>query len=420
MNLKSIIPFSLRRNISYMLIGNLVYALSQWGIIMALAKLGSARMVGEFSLGLAITAPVILIFDLQLRSVIATDTKNEFSFRQYLILRGISSFLVLGVLAGIVIFQDYHGQLALVIYLIGVAKLLESIFELYYGLFQRHEKMDWIAKSLIFRGIASVALISILIFLTKNLLIAILCYCFSWLCLFIFIDRPKARHYKSEYTPFEWHPIKRLFLTSLPLGIVMMMISLYTNIPRYFLENLNGINAVGYYSALFYIVIAGNLVINAVGQSISPRLAIYFTNNEYTKFSKLLNTFILLGGLYGMVATILTILIGKQVLEIIYTQEYTQYHQIFILLMVSGMIMYSGSFLGYALTAMRKFAIQPYLASIWVGATVFLSYLLIPKYGLLGAAYVAILVTAIQFITQAATVYWLLYRTKKQTLLQCD
>ncbi len=46
-------PLSLRANFSWTFVGNVVYAGSQWGMLVVLAKLGTPEMVGQFSLGLA-------------------------------------------------------------------------------------------------------------------------------------------------------------------------------------------------------------------------------------------------------------------------------------------------------------------------------------------------------------------------------
>jgi O-antigen/teichoic acid export membrane protein len=397
-----------------MLIGNLIYALSQWGIIMVLAKLGSPKMVGGFTLGLAVTAPIILIFDLQLRSVLATDTKEEFSFRHYLTLKGANSFIALFVLGSVIIIGGYKGQAAVIIFLVGVAKLIESVIELHYGLFQKHERIDMIAKSLVIRGCISLLVIAILISFTNSLLIAVAGFAISWLFLLIILEVPKAKRMVSlNQSSINLHSIKKLFLTSFPLGVVMMMISLYTNIPRYVIEHVIGTEAVGYFSALFYIVTAGNLVINAMGQTISPRLANYFSNEEYSNFSRLLLKFVLFGFIYGLCGTILTLAIGKPVLGIIYTKDYAQFHKLFVLLMIAGTLMYTGSFFGFALTAMRKFSIQPILSILWVISTILLSIMLIPTYGLTGAAVVTIISTAIQLLTLAIAVIWYLSQAKK-------
>src|SRR5207249_11641930 len=44
---------SWRSNFAWALSGNVVYAACQWGMVIALAKLGNSFMVGQFSLGLA-------------------------------------------------------------------------------------------------------------------------------------------------------------------------------------------------------------------------------------------------------------------------------------------------------------------------------------------------------------------------------
>ncbi len=66
---------SLRSNFAWVLAGNVVYAACQFGMIIALAKLGSSIMVGQFSLGLAIATPVLMFTNLHLRAVQATDSR---------------------------------------------------------------------------------------------------------------------------------------------------------------------------------------------------------------------------------------------------------------------------------------------------------------------------------------------------------
>src|SRR5262245_39938900 len=77
----------LRNNFLWTLIANVVYVGCQWGMFVVLAKLGDAVMVGKFSLGLAICAPVFLFCNLNLRGVQATDTNGEYTFSNYLSLR---------------------------------------------------------------------------------------------------------------------------------------------------------------------------------------------------------------------------------------------------------------------------------------------------------------------------------------------
>lgn len=90
-------PLTLRRNFSWTFVSNVVYAACQWGMLVVIAKLGSPEMVGQFTLGLAVTAPVMLFTSLHLRAVQATDAKQQYIFGDYLGLRLISTGLALAI-----------------------------------------------------------------------------------------------------------------------------------------------------------------------------------------------------------------------------------------------------------------------------------------------------------------------------------
>ena len=148
-------PLSLRSNFSWTFAGNVVYAGCQWGMLVVLAKLGSPERVGQFSLGLAVTAPVIIFSNLQLRAVQAIDARREYRFGHYLALRLATTVLALFVIAGIAC--GFRLETALVILAIGLAKAFESFSNVVYGLSQSHERMDRIALSLMIKGPLSLA-----------------------------------------------------------------------------------------------------------------------------------------------------------------------------------------------------------------------------------------------------------------------
>ena len=123
---------SLRLNFSWTLVGNVVYAGTQWGILVLLARLGSPEAVGQFSLGLAIAAPIQLFANLQLRDVQATDARVQFQFRDYTGLR-----ILMTIIAACVIFAIggvlYHGETALTIAGFALSKGIESLSDVVYG-----------------------------------------------------------------------------------------------------------------------------------------------------------------------------------------------------------------------------------------------------------------------------------------------
>ena len=98
-----------------------------------------------------------------------------------------------------------------------------------------------------------------------------------------------------------WHPgrLRRLAILALPLGFVMMLVSLNTNVPRYFIEHYQGTRDLGIYAAITYLMVAGTTVVAALGQSASPRLAQYFADGRTASFCGLMWKLVGIGGALG-------------------------------------------------------------------------------------------------------------------------
>src|ERR1700746_1022170 len=75
---------SLSKNFAWTLAANIIYGACQWGVLVSIAKLGTPAMVGQFALGLAVSAPVFMLTSLHLRVVLATDARDEYCLGHYL------------------------------------------------------------------------------------------------------------------------------------------------------------------------------------------------------------------------------------------------------------------------------------------------------------------------------------------------
>src|SRR5574342_848343 len=100
----------MKRNVAWALAGNVVYAGCQWAMLVALAKLCSPEMVGQFALGVAVTSPVVLLTGLQLRAALATDVTGTFSLEEYLGLRLIAKTAGLATNTAVVVAAGYREE----------------------------------------------------------------------------------------------------------------------------------------------------------------------------------------------------------------------------------------------------------------------------------------------------------------------
>lgn len=427
-------PLSLRRNFSWTFAGNVVYAASQWGMLTVLAKMGTPEMVGQFALGLAVTAPVILFSNLQLRGIQATDAKGEYLFSDYLALRFVTTILALIVIAVTIFFSGYERDTALVILGVAAAKSFESISDVFYGLFQQRERMDRIAHSLMLRGPLSLVALGMGVYLGGGVLWGVVGMTISWgLILFCFdipngakvlrVDRRTppsldAGGVGAIPLPPKWRPhvLMRLLWLALPLGMVMLLVSLNTNIPRYFIEHHLGSGQLGIFAGMAYLLVAGNTVVSALGQSASPRLAQHYAAGDARGFRTLLCKLMGIGIVLGAAGVLIAAIAGRELLALLYTTEFATRADVFVWLMITAGVSYTASFLGYGMTATRRFISQfPLFALVAAGSAAACAWL-IPKWGLIGAAWAMLAAGLVQFIGSAWIITWALSRIQKGRL----
>lgn len=418
-------------NIVWMLVGNVAYGFSQWALLVALAKIGTIEMVGTFALAIAIVVPVLMFSSLSLRSIQITDYHRSYRFLEYASLRLLMLVVSLLFIAGFGLLAGYSRPVLLSTLLIASGRAFEYISDLLYGLLQQQEDMAGVAISMALRAILSVSALSLGVFLTHSLvwgsaglLLASSTVLFGYDIPKAFADR-KVRissvipgtvsYFRSLIANRGQLRLWRLGLTGLPMGLVLMLVSLNLNIPRYFIQRRLGVAELGIFSAIATLLAAGSVVTNAVGQAAAPRLAKYFLTGNKRGFRILLTAIITASLGLGALGLGGALLFGRQAMAIIYRPEYSARQDVLVWLMAASGFFYLGSTLGYAVTAVRCFAPQLPLFTAAAVTTGIGCFALVPRSGLRGAA-IAILISA---VVQCVGSAYLLYKSRRQVVPFC-
>jgi O-antigen/teichoic acid export membrane protein len=391
----------LRVAFSWTLAGNAVYSACNWGMITILAKLGSAAVVGQLALGLAIAAPVFMLTNLQLRGIQATDSRSEFEFADYFTLRCLGTMIGFVTVLAVILCSRYDRTTSIVILLVATGKAVESLSDVVAGLLQKIERLDQIAWSLTIKGALSLIAFAIVFARFRSLSGAVAAMVVTWLLVLVTYEFRLARRangHDAVWLRFRPATLRQLALLSLPLGTVMALGSLYTNIPRYVLEHYQGASRLGIFASLAYLGTASTLLINALGQSASARLSRMFAERQFDRFKSLLRNFVLLGVAIGIVGIPAAALFGRYVLSVVYRPEYGNYLNVFLVIIATTSFLAVASFLGYGLTAARCFRMQVVVIGTSTIITGLLSLLLIPRFGLMGAAFALFVASSAQVV----------------------
>jgi O-antigen/teichoic acid export membrane protein len=412
---------SLRANFSWTFVGNTIYSACQWGALVALAKLSSPVIVGQYALGVAIATPVTSLTGLQMRPVIASDVKQTYKFGEYLGFRLASTTLAMLIILMIPLILHSGPMMTLLTFVIGLALAIESISDIYYARLQYIDRMDRIAKSQIMRAPLSLMALCFGVYFTEKLTWAVAFAVVVRAAVLLGYDRrvqthslepldahsPKSRlafeDLKQTLRPrWELHKMGRILWLALPLGIVAMLVSLNGTMPRYFIQWKLGARELGIYSALAFLMSAGNLLVSALAQAVFVPLARYYAEGRRRAFTFLLLKLLGIGTVLGAGGLFVAWIAGPKLLTILYRPEYAAESRLLVWFMVVAWIAYLGQFMGSAMTSARLFAQQIPLFALGVLCITTGSYWLVPRMGLQGAIVASIVGLTVQLLVSAA------------------
>lgn len=426
---------SLRKNILWTAVGNMTYAGCQWAMLVALAKFCSAKQVGEYALGLAVVAPVLTFTNLELRSIQATDAKDEYSFGHYLGLRLTTTLLGLIVIGLLTWRADYQVEAMGVVLLVGLAKAVESVSDVIYGLLQRCERLDWIAQSMILRGTLSIGLLTLGVMTTGSLLLGITAMVGAWATVLVLHDVPRGLQVSGRFVchcepsnmsrlpnaaslltaSFQANILGRLAWLAMPLGLVAMLGSLNANIPRYFIENGLGTAKLGIFAAIAAIFTGIYFVQIAIGHAALPRLARYYASGMVRPFLRIAVLVLGCGLINALIAVGIAAIGGSRLLRVLYSEEFASYDRLFLWLAVASAAQCISGALAYFLQAARKFR---QTACIGVVNTIVIcgcSACLVPRFGEVGAAYAVLAASSVSGVIFAVQFVRLLCSLKEES-----
>ncbi len=239
-----------------MLVGNAVFALSRWSIVIILAKLGNETLVGQYGLAVVLCLPTITICRFGLRILQSTDARNEMAFGEYFSFALISTPVGLGIVGGIIANQHFDSAFVPVVIAVAIWNSLESISDLFAGLFQRYERIDLLTKAYLLQAVLMFVFMLLGFVLTGNLFVGICGLVIASLIRLSFYELPVGSRLIAEYIcptsaefsradlvaaiapKFSWPAIRRLLHLGMPLAIVTFLMAYTVSVPRFAIDDV--------------------------------------------------------------------------------------------------------------------------------------------------------------------------------------
>ncbi len=344
---------------------------------------------GVFSYGLALVGTFSILSDIGMNVILLREvSKRSDAMRRYIAtgffikaaLSLISSLLVLGML----LFIKDH-SIRVLIPFISVLLFIDSLREFGYALNRAFEKMEIEAGVKIFSTVllAGFSAYTLLVHPTaQSLLIAyILSGAIGLVVLYITI----RKHFSNIFRSFDRSLIRTILIEAWPIGIIAVFGTILSSIDTIFLGWLKTTTEVGYYAASQKPLQILLLIPTLIATALLP----FFSRSAGTNdgaFAGVLGRVLSIALFIIIPLTVLSILCAKPIILILFGPQYYPAISLFQITALSTIASVPSIFISNALLAHGKQKLILLFIGIGALSNVLLSLLLIPLYGMYGAA----------------------------------
>jgi O-antigen/teichoic acid export membrane protein len=340
---------------------NLLQAAIPFASLLIVGRRFGLDAAGEYAFAQALTLPAFQFLSLQLKPLLLTRSSQDLPLGSALHLRALSSVVAI-LFAG----AAYIGFGAMAL-LLAAGRLLESWSELSHADWQRQGKAHRALAASAAR--AAAALLALLSAASPETGLAL--YLAANLTLLLVFETPRGR---QSYAA----GIRELLHSGALLGLVMLLLSLQAQIPRFALERFSSSASLGVFATLTAILQAGNLVASSYGQSLLPKLP--------SATSRQIAAWVCLPSLLAAVVALPVVIARVGLVEILVPGAGVEAANTLAALAALQLVAWPAATIGCALTAKRLHRPQLWIAGASNLAAALGAWTLVPLWGAVGAA----------------------------------
>ncbi|PDS76366.1 hypothetical protein [Rhizobium sp. L43] len=331
-------------------------ALTQWLVIVAIARIEGPTELGYFSFAQAIVIPVSYLAWLSSRQQILAAADFT-AIDRHVLLRLVVPLALFSFAFVVVVFG--LGRFELVPYLLAaiIMKYAEGIFDIWSAILQVQAKSMKMLRLTIVRVVPANILLVATYAVTSNIVLGSIISFLAMASASFFFERADIAValsvMRQRWPGLGVSQLVSLIRLSFPLALANLLMSVAPAGLRLVVEHKFDASTLGYFSAINQFVTLGSLVQTAFGQAILPRLAYQARQRAWAQFWRTQ-----LGGIgfmlcVGVVATGASYAIGSQVLLMIYGERYVEYYSFLIAMAAAAGFQYAGATAGVGAFAMH-------------------------------------------------------------------
>ncbi len=382
---------SITRNTAYMTMASIGQKIISFVYFTMIANHLGAEKTGKYFFALAFTTVFVVFVDLGLTSVLVRESAKHKEKIQSYFSTILSVKIVLGVLTYIaaivtINLMGYPEETKYLVYLSGVTMLFDSLHLSLYGVLRAIGNLKYEAIGIVCSQLLTLGLGVTFLYLNFPLIYLILAFTVASFFNVVYVTCVLYKKYKINLTPhYEKAVFKHIAIIAIPFAFAAVFARVYSYIDSILLSKLAGDTAVGWYSIPYKITYAFQFFPLALMAVLYPKFSEYFVENK----QKL--AFIFERGVKYLLILVVPITFGIGVLasdifSALFSAEYASSVLPLRILLLGLVFSYLSFPIGGFLNACNKQVTQTVIVGSVMVINIIANILLIPKYGVVGAA----------------------------------
>lgn len=378
-----------RRNFVWNVIGSLSNALSSFVLLLIVNRLVGSYDGGLFSIGFATAQLMAIVGCFEVRAFQSTDVNENYRFNDYYVFRLITCSVMMVISIMFIFIKGYDNRKALIVLLLCIYKMIDSLADVFEGLFQVKNRLDLTGKALTLRVVISTITLFISLLVYDNLIMASILMCISAYSVYFFYTKKKIKGMIVYNDKFSIIRIKDLFIECLPLFIASFLHMYIINAPKYSIDYLMSAEFQNTFTIIFMPAFVINLLCIFLLRPSVVNIAQSYKKSDMINLNKIIKNLCLYVTLIGVICIIIMRFIGLPVLSYIYNIDLSIYTKEVTIIMIGGLFNAIATIFYYLLTTIRiqKKIVIIYLITAII--TIIISMPLVRIYSLLGAAIIS-------------------------------
>ncbi len=282
---------SVSQNAFYNMIGALVFCFCQWitsGVLVYRLSPEeiSASNAGLLQLAITTTNIFFAISCYNMRTYQISDTKNEYSYGDYIGIRIVTAVISVVLCVAYVVVWGFSVKAIVCTTLYMFFKLNETFSDVLHGIDQKNYRMDYVCISLCIRGISSVVAFTAAIFLFDDVLIAVAIMAVVCILEVFIYDVKVTRQFGSIKPVFNKNTITKLLLVCMPAVVSSAAFTAITSIPRQTLVAMRGEEELGYYGTVATPLLVVQILATSIFNPMLTELSEFYSKGDVGSFAK--------------------------------------------------------------------------------------------------------------------------------------